>query len=165
MHESYAQGPGFRRFRLPFALWSVALLVSACGSGPAPRATSTPVLMPANNGDPEIHIPLQPPVDGERETMDADLMGVLVLDGGCLYIDEDVSGTRVLPAWPPGYTYSISNDELHIHDESGAIVASTGHRVLVDGGGAPSLAVPEPCSGLPWLIGDPVRRLAFEPYR
>ncbi len=155
------------------------LMFAACGSQPGIDAVS-PTESASNEpevGDltPLIRFPQQAPVVGDREMMAADLIGEFVLDKGCLYVDEELSGIRYLPIWPPGYSYVIDSGLVQIFNESGVVVAREGSRVGV--GGGTTIAVngslkeagvnvelvqllPQECTGELWLVGNGVRILA-----
>ena len=109
--------------------------------------------------DPAVYLPTYRPLD----TMPAALIeGVLIEDGGCLWLESD--GERMLVLWPRGSSVTSTIDGLAVRFEGATIPVGT--RMRAGGGqyeqehqpfvhdliGEP---VPDACraAGLYWLAG------------
>jgi hypothetical protein len=114
---------------------------------------------------PGVAFPRQTPVEGVRVTMEAELVGELVLLDGCLRVNSIYSEECVVPVWPPEFTLASKNGEIHVLDEAGQIVVRVGEEVYMSGGmgSAEALAdcvrqqLPAECRGRHWIVGDEIR--------
>jgi hypothetical protein len=82
---------------------------------------------------PGVAFPRQKPSEGIRESMLAQLIGTLRLDGPCLLVDS-LDGAVLLPIWPPEFTLRSEGDELVVIDGQGQVAARTGEEVYLGGG-------------------------------
>jgi hypothetical protein len=115
---------------------------------------------------PDIAFPRQEPVEGPREVMEAELVGVLVLQDGCLRVDSLYEGEEsYLPIWPPEFTLDLDNDTLVILDGDGILVGRVGEEIFMGGGTGRLESMPEcvrqhlpiNCNGPFWTVGEGVR--------
>jgi hypothetical protein len=112
-----------------------------------------------------VAFPRQFPVEGERVTMAAEMIGDLVLEGGCLRVDSIYGEGSSLPIWPAEYSLQSEGDYLMVLDETGKVVAREGEEVYMSGGQGSIGAVPAcvqdqmpaDCTGPFWVVGDQVR--------
>jgi hypothetical protein len=119
----------------------------------------------ATPGVPNVAFPRQAPVEGIRELMEAELIGDLVLDDGCLRINSSYGDGSILPVWPPEFSLEAANDVLQVLDGTGRVVARVGEEVYMGGGEGSSGAVaecvrqqlPATCTGPYWIVGEGVR--------
>lgn len=91
------------------------------------------------------------PVLKEPETVypDALAWGTLVLENNSLRLKpHSLIGESSLLIWPYGYTLNINEDEIHVVDNHGQVVASLGDSIKV-GGGHTTLEVVEKYIGEP----------------
>ena len=80
-----------------------------------------------------------------RAFMEALGQGELVLQDGCLRLDED--GPVIV--WPPGFSPKVIYDVVEVHDAEGRLFASVGDHMELGGGGL-GKSVAE-CSGHLWF--------------
>jgi hypothetical protein len=114
---------------------------------------------------PDVAFPRQAPVEGIREVMEAELIGELVLDNGCLRVNSIYGDGSILPVWPPEFTLGAENDVLQVLDGTGQVVARVGEEVYMGGGEGLSRAMaqcmrqqlPAACTGPYWIVGDGTR--------
>jgi len=161
---------GIRRSAQSMAVWQVwlvliamSLAVTACGnelttaSAPDPTTASPP--------NPIIFFPQQEAVAGERASMEALLIGKLVVVEGCLRVNSRYSDTTYLLVWPPDFTLSTENDAIQILNGAGQVVARVGDEVRISGGETRSVEfldervrqkLPVDCPGPYWIVGDKV---------
>ena len=175
----------FRRARHATATWQtwlvfigVSLAVSACGGEPTTIAEPSPtVLVPPNGAasepilasesGPTIFFPKQKPVEGEREVMEAELIGELAVIEGCLRITRSSgSDTDYLLVWPPDFRLSAESDGTHVLNGAGQVVAQVGEMVYMGGGEKRYVEqldeyvrqrLPPGCPGPYWIVGEGVR--------
>ena len=112
-----------------------------------------------------VYFPRQEPVNGERESMTALLIGELVQVTGCLRVNANHSDTSYLPVWPPDFTLSVEDNIIQVLDREGQVVARVGEEVYMDGGEIGSVvflaegvreSLPSDCPGPYWIVGDTV---------
>lgn len=136
-------------------LIAVSLAVTACGDAPTTAAVPNRA----------IFFPQQRAVQGEREVMEADLIGELVVVEGCLRVNSRYSDTSYLLVWPPDFTLNTENDAIQILNGAGQIVARVGDEVRISGGEIRSVEfldervrqkLPAGCPGPYWIVGDEV---------
>ena len=171
----------FRRARDATATWQrclvffgVSLAVAACGGEPTTAAEPGPTILVPQQGPgdvstsaaepgPTIFFPQQKAVDGEREVMDALLIGKLVVVEGCLRVNTSYSDTGYLLVWPPDFRLSTENDTIQVLNGAGQVVARVGDEVDIGGGEVRYLErldeyvrqqLPPDCSGTYWIVGD-----------
>ncbi len=114
---------------------------------------------------PNVAFPRQAPVEGIREVMEAELIGELVLDNGCLRVNSIYGDSSILLVWPPEFTLGAENDVLQILDGTGQVVVRVGEEVYMGGGEGSSRAMaecvrqqlPAACTGPYWIVGDGIR--------
>jgi hypothetical protein len=114
---------------------------------------------------PGVSFPRQEPVEGIRATMEAELIGDLVLVDGCLRVNAIHGDTSYLPVWPPEYTLQAVGDEIQVLDGEGQVVARVGQEVYMGGGEGSAAAMPDcvreqlpaGCTGPYWIVGTGVR--------
>lgn len=116
-----------------------------------------------------IVFPLQKPVDGVRDVMQALLVGTLEEREGCLSMDMPEAGTPYVPIWPPGYALEKNMGTLWILDEKDQRKVPVGAKIRMGGGEFPAEALvqvvdpavvdtlTQKCPGPYWLVGDGVR--------
>lgn len=137
-------------------LIAVSLAVTACSNKSTTASASDPT--------PTIFFPKQKAVNGERVTMEALLIGELVVVEGCLRVNSSYSDTSYLLVWPPDFTLSTENDAIQILDGAGQVVARVGEAVRIGGGEVPAWVapahaerpLPDDCPGPYWIVGDVV---------
>ena len=121
---------------------------------------------PANNQT--IYFPQQEPVEGERETMTAEVFGTLVVVDKCIRVKDEEFDTSWLLIWPPNFTLSIENNSIQILDENGNAMARVGDWVRIGGGEVKSSnffsetmkqKLPPNCLAPYWIVGDEVSTL------
>ena len=98
-------------------------------------ACNLPFATEHDTTEPEIAFPRQQATDGEREVMEAQLFGLLVLDGSCLRVTTENESYLII--WPPGYALHIDNESIAILDASGTPAVSLGQQVYISGGEVP----------------------------
>lgn len=138
-------------------LIAVLLAVQGCGSGLS--TTSEPR---------NIYFPQLKPVSGEREFMEAQLIGELVVVNDCIYMNSREGDTSYLVIWPPEFTLVTENDLVQIRNGVGEVVAQVGEEVYMSGGEVPASEapwlsqqlrekLPDTCPGPYWVVGEQVR--------
>ncbi len=101
--------------------------------------------------------------DAKPDSMDALLVGELVLADGCLRVN-DSDGNSLLLIWPRDFSLRTDNDVIQIVDGSGQLVAQVGDRLQVAGGEVPRLTeakvqpLPDNCPGPYWIVGNQITR-------
>ena len=140
------------------------LLATACQQKSAIDVTSFPteILTPTPPIDlvtvSGVLFPRQNPVIGEREVMEADLTGELILSEGCLRVKATNSESNYMLIWPPGFNLNLQNDEFEILDGNSQITARVGDRVQTGGGEVPADFLPQEirntCPGPYFVVGD-----------
>ncbi len=90
--------------------------------------------------------------------MDAQLVGELVLDDGCLRVGDD------LLVWPHGFSLSTEDGVIQIIDDNGQPIMRVGDKIKLGGGGCEmpseriakySAELPsDRCSGPYWIVGE-----------
>jgi len=114
---------------------------------------------------PGVAFPRQEPVEGIRATMEAELIGNLVLVDGCLRVNSIYGQASTLPVWPPEFTITADEDEIQVHDGDDQVVARVGQEVYMSGGEGSANSMPDcvreqlpaVCTGPYWIVGDTVR--------
>jgi hypothetical protein len=110
-----------------------------------------------------IAFPRQKPTEGFRESMLAELIGTLQLQGECLYVDSLGGDERVLPIWPPEFTLRTAGDQVLVIDGEGLVVARAGEEVYMGGGHMPVSdewvlgQIPAACRGAYFVVGSEAR--------
>lgn len=142
-------------------LLALAVCITACRQAPSTQAPVATV--PGTS----VLFPRQPPVQGERITMTALLVGTLVEVEGCLRVNVE-DHTSYLPVWPPDFTSRIRDGRIEIIDRSGQVAARVGDVAEMGGGEdqtGSSLndelrrALAGRCAGPYWIVGRTVRRV------
>jgi hypothetical protein len=123
------------------------LLLAACASTPSPM--------------PQVAFPRQGP--GERDVMEALLVGELAQVNGCLRVKSSEIPEEYLPIWPAGFRLGTSNP-FQVLNEAGEVVAQVGQEVRLGGGEVPDEVVqevaqmeeplPSNCLGPYWVVGE-----------
>jgi hypothetical protein len=119
----------------------------------------------ATPGVPGVAFPRQGPVEGIRVVMQAEMVGQLVLVGGCLRLESIYDDTSYLPVWPPEFALSSGDDGINVLDGTGQVVARVGEEIYMGGGeGSASVMakcvrqqLPVTCTGPYWIVGEGVR--------
>jgi len=114
---------------------------------------------------PDITFPRQQPVDGFREVMEAELIGDLVTQDGCLRIDSLYGDDSFLPVWPPEFKLVLDSRTIVILDGDGNVVGRVGEEIYMGGGTGSIDAIPDcirqkmpvACNGPYWVVGSGVR--------
>lgn len=116
-----------------------------------------------------ILFPLQKTVEGQRDVMQALLIGTLRESEGCLTVVGAEAGSTHVPIWPPGYTLEKHKGIRWVVDDQGRRAAPLGVAVRMGGGEFPEEALaqvlapafqdtlPSRCPGPYWLVGDGVQ--------
>jgi hypothetical protein len=75
--------------------------------------------------------------DGANQD-DADLLGIVQLNGGCFQIAHDAipNARSAHIIWPEGFGVAIDGGDVLILDDEGRVVARIGERVLLGGSGS-----------------------------
>ena len=85
--------------------------------------------------DPELHFPLQGTILGEHESLTAEAIGELVLDGRCLRLKSADRPSRLI-FWPSGFTPHVYRGVVHVRNGAGRIIAQVGDRIAMAGAAA-----------------------------
>jgi len=116
---------------------------------------------------PGIAFPRQKPTEGFRESMCAQLVGRLRLEGACLYV-QSLGGGSLLPIWPPEFTLRIEGDQVLVIDGEGQVAARAGEEVYM-GGGYVGVTdewvlqqIPPACQGEYFVVGNEVRPMRYD---
>jgi hypothetical protein len=94
--------------------------------------------------------------------MEAELVGTLYLDDGCLRV-RTLSGQELLPIWPPEFTLRAEGERLLVIDGEGNVAAHAGEEVYMAGGYVSVgdeyvlTQIPQACRGAYFVIGCEVR--------
>jgi hypothetical protein len=116
---------------------------------------------------PGIAFPRQKPTEGFRESMTAQLIGTLRLEGACLQV-QSLGGGVLLPIWPPEFTLRLQGDRAEgervlVIDGKGQVAARAGEEVYL-GGGYVGITdewvlqqIPAACRGETFVVGSGVR--------
>jgi hypothetical protein len=111
---------------------------------------------------PGIAFPRQKPTEGIRESMTAQLIGTLWLEGACLYV-HSLGGEVLLPIWPPEFTMRTEGEQVLVIDGEGQVAARAGEEVYL-GGGYVGISdewvlqqIPAACRGAYFVVGSEVR--------
>ena len=148
----------------------IAVMSAACGGSAATSSeadasstgvTPTVAAQPTSAPLAEVYLPTYRPMEGVPA---AEIVGRLVLEGGCLWIEHE--GGRALPLWPAGSRLERENDTLAVVNSGGAR-AEVGTVVAGGGGeygpehyefvvGLIGEAIPPACrgDGYYWLVYD-----------
>ena len=93
--------------------------------------------------------------------MTALLIGDLVVENGCLRIQDVYTGQSRLVIWQADYYLTGNDGVLAVLDETGAVVAQVGERVFMGGGEQSNVneaemhqPLPESCGGPYWRMGN-----------
>ena len=111
---------------------------------------------------PGIAFPRQKPTEGFRESMLAQLIGTLRLEGACLQV-QPLSGGVILPIWPPEFTLRTEGEQVLVIDGQGQVAARAGEEVYMAGGyvGVSDewvlQQIPAACRGEYFVVGSEVR--------
>jgi hypothetical protein len=95
--------------------------------------------------------------------MEALLTGELVIEDGCLRVDDDVL------VWPNGFSLSIEGEVIQVIDGTGQPIARVGDKVEVSGGEVGTSELPggylselsaqlpsDCCPGPYWIVGEEI---------
>jgi len=111
---------------------------------------------------PGIAFPRQKPTEGFRESMLAQLIGTLRLEGACLQV-QPLSGGVILPIWPPEFTLRTEGEQVLVIDGQGQVAARAREEVYMAGGyvGVSDewvlQQIPAACRGEYFVVGSEVR--------
>jgi hypothetical protein len=111
---------------------------------------------------PGIAFPRQKPTEGFRESMLAQLIGTLRLEGACLQV-QPLGGGVLLPIWPPEFTLRVEGEQVLVIDGQGQVAARAGQEVYMAGGyvGVSDewvlQQIPAACRGEYFVVGNEVR--------
>jgi len=111
---------------------------------------------------PGIAFPRQKPTEGFRESMLAQLIGTLRLEGACLQV-QSLDGEVLLPIWPPEFTLRSEGEQALVIDGEGKVAARAGEEVYMAGGYAGVSdewvlqQIPAACRGEYFVVGNEVR--------
>ncbi len=137
------------------------LLLTACGEGVSSGMSNPALPVPAESATAAasaIYFPQQPAAREGEASMEALLIGKLLLEDGCLYIRGTEVGDRNLPVWPASFTLHTGDSTVEVLDKTGAVVARVGAEVAMGGGEAAiPVAESERCPGQRWIVGAGVR--------
>jgi hypothetical protein len=114
---------------------------------------------------PDVAFPRQEVVEGSREVMEAELVGDLVLNEGCLQIESLYGDSSYLPIWPPEFTARMDDGIPAILDGKGNVAGRVGEEIYMGGGETSGSTlpvcvqeqIPASCSGKYWIVGEGVR--------
>ena len=133
----------------------VSILVTGCVENPPQNGDSV------NNSSSVPFFPVQK--DPSPDYMEALLVGELVIEDGCLRVDDD------LLVWPHGFSLSIEGEVIQVIDGTGQPIARVGDKVEVSGGEVGTSELPEGylseisaqlpsdrCLGPYWIIGEEI---------
>ena len=113
-----------------------------------------------------IFFPQQEAVDGEREVMEAELFGELVLVEDCIRVNHDESDVSYVLIWPPDFTLSTEKDVIEVFSDT--TVVHVGDEVRISGGEITYLSEQEKsklspnCLGPYWIVGSEVSMIGSE---
>ena len=123
-----------------------------------PELSTTPA-------EPPVFFLRQEPAAGPRVVWEAELIGGLVVEEGCLRVNRSDADISYLPVWPPDFTLSIEADAVLLLNGGGEVVASVGQHVRVSGGAVRSAErldqrvrekLTAGCAGPYWIVGNEV---------
>ena len=133
----------------------VSILVTGCVENPPQNGDSV------NTSSSAPFFPVQK--DPNLDYMEALLVGELVIEDGCLRVDDD------LLVWPHGFSLSIEGEVIQVIDGTGQPIARVGDKVEVSGGEVGTSELPEGylseisaqlpsdrCLGPYWIIGEEI---------
>lgn len=103
--------------------------LAACGSASDVSSSEEGVPLAADGNTPPLLVNAAPLADGEDGGDGADVQGVLVLEGECLFIDDSV--TRFPIVWPNGTDWDATNQIILLNDGQ---TAAIGQSILGVGG-------------------------------
>jgi hypothetical protein len=114
---------------------------------------------------PGIVFPRQKPTEGWRESMLAELIGMLWLDpaDGCLRVTPLHGGEDLLVIWKPEFTLRDEGGQLEVLDADGQLAARVGEEVYLAGGYVSVTdewvlqQIPPACRGAYFVAGYPAR--------
>ena len=69
-----------------------------------------------------------------QELLTAGNYGVLVLDGQCLRLKQDVDAPLTTVKWPAGFSPHVHNGVVHVRNGAGRIIAQVGDEISMGGG-------------------------------
>jgi hypothetical protein len=133
----------------------VSILVTGCiekppqNGGSVNTSSFSPFFPVQNNPNPDY--------------MEALLTGELVIEDGCLRVDDDVL------VWPNGFSLSIEGEVIQVIDGTGQPIARVGDKVEVSGGEVGTSELPggylselsaqlpsDCCPGPYWIVGEEI---------
>jgi len=125
----------------------ISILTSGCIEGPQQIDKSV------NTSTSTLFFPQQK--ENLTIYMDAELVGELVLEKGCLRVDDD------LLVWPHGFSVSTEDRVTQIIDNNGQPIMRVGDKIKLGGGEMPSEHIAQysadlpsdRCSGPYWIVG------------
>ena len=107
-------------------LWAGDEVVAISLDGPTTLTLQLP--------DSEIHFPRQKTTLGEQESVTAEAVGELVLEGHCLRLKADHNDRAYFIVWPPGFTPHDHRGVVHVRNGAGRVIAQVGDRLRMGGG-------------------------------
>ena len=111
----------------PGPYWLVGDYVTAISlDGP----TALTLQMP----DSELHFRWQKTHLSGQESLTAEAVGELVLEGHCLRLKVDDSDETFFIVWPPGFTPHDHRGVVHVRNGAGRVIAQVGDRLRMGGG-------------------------------
>jgi hypothetical protein len=94
--------------------------------------------------------------------MEALLQGKLIIDAGCLRIEDESGSESYLVIWQADYFLNDDQGVIEVLDQNGRVAARVGERISLGGGGVPLWdfsselhePIPSRCQGPYWLMGE-----------
>ena len=83
---------------------------------------------------PSLHFPRQETILGGQESVTAEAVGELVLEGQCLRLKADHDDRTYFIVWPPGFTPHDHRGVVHVRNGAGRVIAQVGDRLRMGGG-------------------------------
>lgn len=107
-------------------LWAGDEVVAFSLDGPTTLTLQLP--------DSELHFPRQETILGGQESVTAEAVGELVLEGQCLRLKADHDDRTYFIVWPPGFTPHDHRGVVHVRNGAGRVIAQVGDRLRMGGG-------------------------------
>ena len=134
-----------------FVIIIILLIITACSDNPTNTPSPTP-FFPQQRDEP-------------NGSMEALLVGELVLVDGCLRVN-DSSGNSYLLVWPQGFSLRTEGNVIQVVDSTGRSVAQVGDNLEVGGGEVPAgwagelsaQPLPSGCPGPYWIVGEQISK-------
>lgn len=125
---------------------------------PTTVSTTLPVTITMTGSSSTIFFPQQKPVNGERASMTAELIGKLVLVDNCLRVNAMYFDASYLLIWPPDFKLDIENNVIQVINGTGQVIARINDEINTGGGEVPDSHVPQEirdtCPGPYFEVGE-----------